>query len=202
MQSPRLGKLLDRLEQVVILVLWVALLERVIRSTNPYAPLLLVSETAVLLFVLIRRPTEAITRKPGDWLLAITATAAPLLVVPGQALLPQIVSLGILLVILGNAGQAAAKLALRRSFGIAPANRGVKVSGPYALVRHPMYAGYLLVHIGNLLLFFSPLNLAIYAIGWTAQILRLQAEEKLLSQDEAYRAYREKVRFRLIPGVF
>jgi protein-S-isoprenylcysteine O-methyltransferase Ste14 len=193
---------LDRAEQVVILLLWVVLLERVIRSSNPYAPLLLLSETAVLIFALIRRPTEAITRRMGDWLLAITATAAPLLVVPGSNLLPALVGLGVMLVLLGNLGQAAAKLALRRSFGIAPANRGVKVSGPYALVRHPMYAGYLLVHIGNLLLFFSPLNLAIYIVGWTAQILRLQAEEKLLSQDGAYRAYREKVRWRLIPGLF
>ncbi len=202
LQGPRLGRALDRAEQVVILLLWVVLLERVIRSSNPYAPLLLLSETAVLIFALIRRPTEAITRRMGDWLLAITATAAPLLVVPGSNLLPALVGLGVMLVLLGNLGQAAAKLALRRSFGIAPANRGVKVSGPYALVRHPMYAGYLLVHIGNLLLFFSPLNLAIYIVGWTAQILRLQAEEKLLSQDEAYRAYCEKVRWRLIPGLF
>ncbi|WP_206242115.1 methyltransferase family protein [Novosphingobium terrae] len=202
LQGPRLGKVLDRAEQVVILLLWVALLERVIRSANPYAPLLLLSETAVLIFALIRRPTEAITRKPGDWLLAITATAAPLMVLPGHTLFPQIVGLGVMLVLLGNVGQAAAKLALRRSFGIAPANRGVKVSGPYALVRHPMYAGYLLVHIGNLMLFFSWLNVAIYAVGWSAQILRLQAEEKLLSQDDAYRAYCEKVRWRLIPGIF
>jgi len=197
-----LGKLLDRAEQVVILLLWVVLVERVIRSGNIYAPLLLLSETAVLVFALIRRPTQAITRRLGDWLLAIAATAAPLLIVPSQSPLPQIAFAGVTLVLLGNVGQAAAKLALRRSFGIAPANRGIKVSGPYALVRHPMYAGYLLVHIGNLVLFPSLLNVTVYAIGWTAQILRLQAEEQLLSQDETYRAYRDKVRWRLIPGIF
>jgi protein-S-isoprenylcysteine O-methyltransferase Ste14 len=78
----------------------------------------------------------------------------------------------------------------------------VKVSGVYRLVRHPMYAGYLLVHIGNMLLFPSVFNLVLYGIGWWAQILRLLAEEALLSQDEAYRAYQAKVRWRLLPGLF
>ena len=32
---------------------------------------------------------------------------------------------------------------LRRSFGLAPANRGVKTSGMYRYVRHPLYAAYL-----------------------------------------------------------
>jgi protein-S-isoprenylcysteine O-methyltransferase Ste14 len=107
-----------------------------------------------------------------------------------------------MLVLLGNLGQAAAKLALARSFGIAPANRGVKVSGPYRLIRHPMYGGYLWVHIGLLILMPSVLNLVIYAIGWTAQIRRLLAEEALLGQDEAYRTYMQKVRWRLVPGLF
>jgi len=96
----------------------------------------------------------------------------------------------------------ASKLVLRRSFGIAPANRGVKVSGPYRFVRHPMYAGYLLSNIGMFLLMPSPINLAIYAIGWTAPILRLLAEERLLAQDETYRDFQQTTRFRLIPGLF
>ncbi|HZV11355.1 MAG TPA: isoprenylcysteine carboxylmethyltransferase family protein [Novosphingobium sp.] len=197
--SPRL---LDRIEQGVILLAWVGLVWRVAHSLNGYAPLLLISETAVMVFTVIRRPTEAISLKLGDWLLAITATAAPLLVVPGQNLLPQLAGLGVMLVLIGNVIQALAKFSLRRSFGIAPANRGVKVSGLYRYVRHPMYAGYLLVHIGNLLLFSSVVNGLLYAIGWTAQIRRLLAEEALLSEDEAYRAYMARQRWRLVPGLF
>jgi protein-S-isoprenylcysteine O-methyltransferase Ste14 len=193
---------LDRFEQGVILSLWIFLVARVVGSFNPYAPLPLISETAVLAFVLIRRPTEAISRNLGDWLLAMTATAAPLLIGPGGHALPGLAGLGVGLVLAGNAGQAVAKLALRRSFGVAPANRGVKVSGPYALVRHPMYAGYLLVHIGQLILFPSLLNLLVYGIGWWAQILRLLAEEELLCADPTYAAYRDRVRWRLIPGLF
>jgi len=195
-------QVLDRIEQVLIALLWVWLVRRVIVSPNAYAPLMLMSETAVMLFVLIRRPTQAISLQLGDWLLAITATAAPLLIQPGQDLFPALAPVGLVLMFAGNLGQLYAKLALRRSFGIAPANRGIKVSGPYRLVRHPMYAGYLLVHLGVLALMFSPMNLAIYVIGWWAQILRLLAEEQLLSQDPTYRDYCTRVRWRLLPGVF
>jgi protein-S-isoprenylcysteine O-methyltransferase Ste14 len=110
--------------------------------------------------------------------------------------------LGLFLIFFGNFFQAWAKLILRRSFGITPANRGVKITGAYRFVRHPMYAGYLLVHIGVLVVMFSPYNLAVYAIGWTAQILRLLAEERLLGEDPAYRDYMAQVRWRLIPGIF
>jgi protein-S-isoprenylcysteine O-methyltransferase Ste14 len=193
---------LDRAEQIVVVLLWSLMVWRVCHSDNPMAPLLLISETAVALFVLIRRSTANISLALGDWLLAITATAAPLLIAPGGHALTWLAAPGVILVAAGNCWQAAAKLVLRRSFGIAPANRGVKIGGPYRVMRHPMYAGYLLVHIGLLGLMFTPLNLLIYGIGWWAQIKRLLAEERLLSQDPAYGDYAARVRWRLIPGLF
>ena len=195
---------LDRFEQVTIVILWLLLAQRVFTSTNPFAPLIMVAETAVVLFVLIRRPTDTISLKLGDWLLAITATYAPLLIQPADtpAALQWLVSIGVGLTLLGNIVQIAAKMFLRRSFGIAPANRGIKTDGMYRIVRHPMYAGYLVVHIGILLLMPTVLNFVIYAIGWWAQILRLLAEERLLSEDPAYRVLMEKTRWRLIPGIF
>ena len=193
---------LDRLEQVAIVLLWLLLAQRVWFSGNPFAPLLLISETSVMIFVLIRRPTEAISVRLGDWLLAITATAAPLLILPVPDAWPVLAPLGLGLVLLGNCFQIWAKLFLRRSFGIAPANRGIKSTGPYRYVRHPMYAGYMVSHIGIFLLMPSLLNLTIYVIGWSAQILRLNAEENLLGLDPAYRDFMGKVKHRLIPGVF
>lgn len=193
---------LDRIEQIAVATLFLWMVQRVWVSDNPYAPLLLVSETSVLIFVLIRRPTTAISVKLGDWLLAVTATAAPLLIQPGSALWPQLAALGVSLIAAGNVFQLWAKLFLRRSFGIAPANRGVKSDGPYRFVRHPMYAGYLFAHIGVMVLMPSLLNLTIYIIGWWAQILRLLAEEDLLAEDPAYRAFMQETRWRLIPGVF
>ena len=195
-------RVLDRIEQGLILLLWLALVNRVAHSLNGYAPLVLISETAVMVFTLIRRPTGNISLRLGDWLLAITATAAPLMIQPGLDMFPAIAPIGLALVLSGNVVQALAKLSLRRSFGIAPANRGVKSDGLYRFVRHPMYAGYLAVHIGIMILMPSLFNLVLYTIGWWAQILRLRAEEALLSQDPAYVAFKAKVRYRLVPGVF
>lgn len=195
-------QLLDRSEQVVIVLLWSLMAWRVTHSVNPVAPLLLLSESAVAFFVLIRRPTKNISMKLGDWLLAITATAAPLLIDPRDVADHGLVVPAVVLVALGTVLQAGAKLSLRRSFGIAPANRGIKIDGAYRLVRHPMYAGYLLCHIGILMGVFSFSNLALYIIAWIAQIRRLVAEEVLLSEDASYREYMEKVRWRLVPGLF
>jgi protein-S-isoprenylcysteine O-methyltransferase Ste14 len=194
--------LLDRIEQVLILLLWGWLVYRVELSDNPLAPLLLISETTVMVFVLLRRPTEAISVRPGDWLLALTATGMPMLVMPMADPLPGLAPLGIGLVLYGNLFQFWAKLSLRRSFGIAPANRGIKIGGPYRLVRHPMYSGYLFAHIGILVLMPSLINLAIYTVSWCAQIFRLLAEERLLLEDPDYRAYAEQHRWRLVPGLF
>lgn len=193
---------LDRAEQVTIVLLWALLAHRVYEASNPFAPLIMLAETSVVIFVLLRRPTEKISMRLGDWLLAATATYAPLLIMPAPAAWDALVPLAVGLVLFGNVVQIAAKLFLRRSFGIAPANRGIKQDGMYRFVRHPMYAGYLFVHIGILLLMPSVVNLVIYALGWWAQILRLLAEERLLSQDPAYRDYMQKTRWRLVPGIF
>ncbi|MDP3908286.1 isoprenylcysteine carboxylmethyltransferase family protein [Novosphingobium sp.] len=193
---------LDRFEQVLIVSLWIFLVWRSVRADNVFAPLVLIAETTVMVFVLIRRPTDAISVRLGDWFLAVTATAAPLLIWPAATPVAGLVPPAIALITLGNCFQIWAKLSLRRSFGIAPANRGVKRSGAYRFVRHPMYAGYLLVHIGIMVLMPSVHNAVLYGIGWTAQVLRLLAEERLLSKDPAYLEYTGQVRWRLIPGIF
>jgi protein-S-isoprenylcysteine O-methyltransferase Ste14 len=198
---------LDRFEQVAIVILWMGLIYRmvdaVLRDTAPpWILLLLVAETTVMIFTLIRRPTSNISVNWRDWILAAGATFLPLLILPGAASAPPLLQIGIILIMAGNTFQILAKLFLRRSFGVAPANRGIKTDGPYRLVRHPMYGGYLIVHIGSMILIPSWINFAIYAGSWGFQIFRLLAEERLLSQDPAYAAYMEKVRWRLLPGVF
>ena len=98
--------------------------------------------------------------------------------------------------------QISAKIILGRSFGIVAANRGVKVAGPYRFVRHPMYAGYIINHIGFLLAFPSLWNVALYSTELVIQITRLLREEALLNQDKSYRDYASQVRYRLLPKVF
>ena len=61
---------LDRAEQVTIVLLWALLAHRVYEASNPFAPLVMLAETSVVIFVLLRRPTEKISMRLGDWLLA------------------------------------------------------------------------------------------------------------------------------------
>jgi protein-S-isoprenylcysteine O-methyltransferase Ste14 len=78
----------------------------------------------------------------------------------------------------------------------------VRRGGPYQLVRHPMYSGYVVTQLGFLLLNPSLWNAAVYALAWTTLVMRIGEEEKFLSQDIAYRDYQADVRYRLIPGIY
>jgi protein-S-isoprenylcysteine O-methyltransferase Ste14 len=102
----------------------------------------------------------------------------------------------------GIAWQLTAKIWLGRSFGLLPAQRGLVTSGPYRIVRHPIYLGYFVSHIGILLSFFSFWNLAIYCILYIFQILRMVEEEKLLKAAPEYQAYMRKTPYRFIPFIF
>lgn len=119
---------------------------------------------------------------------------------PGIHLLPEAV--GVALQSTSAIWVIFAKLSLGRSFGILPSDRGVMTRGAYKFVRHPIYFGYLIAQLGFLSVNFSVTNLAVYSAVWAGQIYRIIFEEKVLSEDPAYVEYKEKVRYRLIPGIF
>jgi protein-S-isoprenylcysteine O-methyltransferase Ste14 len=76
-------------------------------------------------------------------------------------------------------------------------------TGPYAVVRHPMYAGGLLYLIGTPLALGSYWGLAALGLIIPAIIWRLLDEEQFLAKSlPGYDAYRAKRRWRLIPGIF
>lgn len=194
--------LLDYAERLLFLLLFLAYASRVWHSLPSHAVNLIsvASEALLVAFVLCRR-AGAVTTRLLDWVFAFAATILPLLVKPGGAPLAPEIFCGLLMFV-GLLLTIWAKLSLRRSFGVAAANRGVVVQGPYRWVRHPMYLGYLFVHVGFLLA--NPLlfNLALFATAYACQFARIYAEEKLLGEDPAYAALMSRVRFRLIPGVF
>ena len=205
--APHLARLdLDLIEKFLVATFMIVLAARlvpVVIATGALPPIfLLMSEGVVVLFILLRRPTQDISRRGGDWLLGLAGTLLPLLAVPpaGAALLPWHVAEAIM--ISGFVLQLSAKLTLRRSFGVVAANRGVKASGPYRLVRHPMYAGYALTHVGFLLAGPNLWNLVIYGTTLTIAVRRIIAEERVLRQDPAYQALTARVRYRLLPFVF
>ena len=109
---------------------------------------------------------------------------------------------GVLLQVLGTCWQFTSKFFLGRSFGLLPAHRGLVMAGPYRLVRHPIYLGYLIGHIGFLLANFSWWNFGVLALLYVAQVYRIAREEAVLSASADYRAYQQRVRWRLLPFVY
>ena len=83
--------------------------------------------------------------------------------------------------------------------------RGQRVidNGPYALVRHPMYAGALLLIIGMPLALDSWYGV-LGIFGFVPVLIwRLSDEERFLTRSlPGYAEYTSKVRWRLIPGLF
>jgi protein-S-isoprenylcysteine O-methyltransferase Ste14 len=163
---------------------------------------LVISESLGVFLILTRRFAKIVSTRPSDWALSLMAMNAPLLVAPAAAgtFLPSQIATA--LMVAGMIIQISAKAALWRSFGLVPANRGVKTGGPYRFVRHPMYAGYTLTHIGFLLGFPSLQNSLLYLIALLIEVARLLREELILKQDPLYREYAVRVRYRLLPGVF
>jgi protein-S-isoprenylcysteine O-methyltransferase Ste14 len=83
------------------------------------------------------------------------------------------------------------------------AKQSVITTGPYSLIRHPMYLAVLIMYI------FSPLALGSYWAVLPALLLifvlvaRIRNEEKVLLEELAgYGEYMQRVRFRLIPGIW
>jgi protein-S-isoprenylcysteine O-methyltransferase Ste14 len=83
------------------------------------------------------------------------------------------------------------------------AGQTVISTGPYALVRHPMYLGGFLMFLGMPLALGSWWGLPVLALVMPAFIWRIIDEERLLTQKlPGYAEYKDKVPWRLIPFVW
>src|SRR5262249_26348476 len=122
-----------------------------VRTGHGTGRLLRVGESLVVVLTILRRRTNIVDRSAAAAISTTVSLAGPALLraTDGHAgLAPDQVTallsgLGLLLVVVG-------KITLGRSFGVVPANRGVVVRGPYAIVRHPIYTGYLVTHVSFL----------------------------------------------------
>jgi len=216
------GLVLDVIERAIVLILFLYFANRMLHplavlitaeiahpellwlaaSKNLDAALLVTSESLAVLLILTRRFATTVSTHPLDWALSLIAVNAPLLAVPAAAstFIPSQIPTALMFA--GMIIQISAKAALWRSYGLIPANRGVKTRGPYRFVRHPMYAGYTLIHIGFLLGFPSLQNFLLYFATFLVEVARLMREELILNKDPLYCDYTTRVHYRLLPGVF
>lgn len=83
------------------------------------------------------------------------------------------------------------------------AGQKVISSGPYAIVRHPMYAGVGLLYMATPLALGSGWSLLPALLVLPGLAARILNEEKLLIKDlPGYQEYTERVRFRIFPGIW
>ncbi len=76
-------------------------------------------------------------------------------------------------------------------------------TGPYALVRHPMYLGGFIMFVGIPLALGSWWGLLVFTLMIPAIVWRLLDEERFLARNlEGYSEYLSRVRYRLIPFVW
>ena len=163
---------------------------------------LAVQETVLVALFLIRRTPNVAKNTFTAWTAALIGTFGVMLVLPDGHVVFGAGNIYTAVQIVGALLVTAAVLSLGRSFGLVAANRGVKTTGAYAVVRHPIYASYLVGYLGYFLAAASIWNFAVIGIALAFQVKRIHIEESLLMEDPEYREYAASVRYRIIPGIY
>ena len=178
------------------------LLTDFLRTQRVTGLMLLVSESLVVVLTVTRRRAGIVDRSSSAAVVTTVSLIGPALLrtAVSPSLLPDlgtavVSALGLIVVIAG-------KLTLGRSFGIVPANRGVVIAGPYAFVRHPIYAGYVVTHVAFACAHPTAWNAAVLLVTDAALIIRALYEERVLAADRLYQMYCSRVAWHLVPGVF
>lgn len=159
----------------------------------------------VLGISLTRRAPMALDRSIGAGAAVIVAYAYPYAQVaylrwaPGDAVSFEA---GFVLVSAAAVLSLASLATLGRRFGVRPALRGLATSGPYRIVRHPMYLSYVIADIGYNLQEWNLGTALMVLAGWASLLYRIRAEERVLEQHPDWRTYAATVRYRVLPGLW
>ena len=176
----------------------------------------LLAFAAPMLLRFIGHPREARTRprhRGADRVPVAANLAAFALFLPSLVIFPgssdsslslQLAWLGSLLAIAGAALVLRSRVALGPAWSLVPKadqETGLVTTGPYRLVRHPIYLGLVLLAAGEALAFSSLPAFAMVLFGIIPTFAwRARAEEKLLSRifGERYGAYQKRTKM-IIP---
>ena len=162
--------------------------------------LIVVTETIVAVLLVIRRDPDETEHSWQTWTTTTFGTIAPFLLRPIDATADML--FGQILQVAAFSMQIAALLYLNRSIGLLPAHRGIKSSGLYSWVRHPLYTAYVITYLGYWLNNQSVTNAVIVVAGTAFLVMRIHYEEALLFRYADYTRYAKRIRWRLIPSVW
>lgn len=162
---------------------------------------IVVQETLLVGLFLTRRRSISTSNRLRDWVIGVAGTFLPFLLRPVEPIGP-LGWLGQPLQMLGLSFAVAGLISLGRSIGIVAANRGIKSSGPYRLVRHPMYAAYIVTFMGYAASYPTARNCLILLATAFLLNARAVAEERLLGRDPVYADYLRRVRWRFAPYLY
>lgn len=171
-----------------------------IRSTLDFSAILYstIQFTTAVLFVIRRRPLNPPPRK-----LSCAVAVSSMLYVYLYQFHDCTFSLSAeILLTTGAIFWLLAAFSLGDCFGVLPAYRGLRTGGMYRLVRHPLYASYLVTDVGLLILYPSRWNVLVFAIGVGLFVWRIQYEESVMSLSVSYCEYMSIVPHRLIPRLY
>ena len=158
--------------------------------------LVLINSVAMALFIVRRDPSRVGGKMEGAIALAGTFSVS-FLRDAGQLHDAQLLPTAIQAI--GLIGWAASLMALGRSFGVVPADRGLVRHGPYRYLRHPIYA-FEAIFFSGYLVAVPTLRSAIIIAVWAAlQLVRIVREERIIA---GYDEYKLTVRWRVLPGVW
>ncbi len=138
---------------------------------------------------LTRRRTNTTSTRPWDWFVATIGGWLPLAMRPQEAG-GSIEAFGTFLQVAGLSCVIVSFSTLGKSFGVVAANRGLKVGGPYRFVRHPIYMSHSITLIGFCLANLWWYNTVILVTVTVFQVLRIQAEERVLAATSDFESYR------------
>jgi protein-S-isoprenylcysteine O-methyltransferase Ste14 len=169
--------------------------------------LLMIANSGLLIvFYLFRRRSKEVAGDAASFFFGHLGTWLPQLPVVwtdphAHPISEDFVRPGLIVMVAGLAVSTLGFVSLGRSWGILPANRGVRTGGLYRFVRHPIYANYIVFYANYALISISAATV-IVAVGMPIVLLaRAVLEERVLLRDPEYAAYAARTRYRFFPFV-